>query len=102
MEACISRPGLKSSDSTLVKGQGPAMQESLTLRNSFPSPASMSRAPSDAFHLPSGEQRDCPLHGIFPELTTSKTLTALPTLTAADVLVEYLTLTLETPICGCF
>src|SRR5258708_54878 len=43
------------STSTLVKGHGPAMQEALGLRNSFPSPASRDNNPTAAFHLPSGE-----------------------------------------------
>src|SRR5690242_1744585 len=50
------RPGLVLfSDSTLVNGHGPAMQERRALRNSLPSPASRDTEPIAAFHLPSGE-----------------------------------------------
>src|SRR6516162_11584020 len=48
-------PCEKSSFSILVKGQGPAMQETRALRNSLPSPASRVVDPIDALHRPSGE-----------------------------------------------
>src|SRR5437588_10774159 len=77
------------STSTLGKGHGPAMQEALGLRNSFPSPASRENKPTAAFHLPSGEHWGCLLHGVFPVLTTSKVLTALPMFASAVAFTEY-------------
>src|SRR5260370_39927476 len=78
------------STSTLVKGHGPAMQEALGLRNSFPSPASRDNNPTAAFHLPSGEHSGCLLHGAFPVLTTSKVFIALPMFASACALPEYM------------
>src|SRR5882672_7856176 len=69
--------------STLVNGHSPAMQETLGLRYSFPSPASRENNPTAAFHLPSGEHGGCLLHGVFPVLTTSKVFTALPIFASA-------------------
>src|SRR5678810_1302004 len=80
-------PCRKSSDSILVKGQGPAMHEVRALRNSLPSPASSDAPPMAAFHCPSGEQGGCFRQGTLPVFTTSKVLTALPTLTVLVVLI---------------
>src|ERR1700730_8620194 len=54
------------SKSTLVKGQGPAMQETLAVRNTLPAPASSDSAATAAFHLLSGEQGVLLLQGTFP------------------------------------
>src|SRR5438445_13606525 len=59
----LSREGTSS---ILVKGHGPAIQETLALRNSFPAPASSATDPSAAFHFPSGEHGGFPLHGTLP------------------------------------
>jgi hypothetical protein len=82
----MRRPPLeKLSVSIFVKGQGPAMQETLALPNSLPSPASRETPPTVAFHFPSGEQGGMLLQGTFPVLTTSKDFTVLPTLTVVVV-----------------
>src|SRR5580704_16393368 len=73
------RSGVSSSRSMLVKGQGPAMQETLGLRNSFPSPASRDMELMAAFHFPSGEQGGRLLQGVFPVLATWNVLTVPPT-----------------------
>src|SRR5262249_32879349 len=88
----IIRPGCSSSEvSIFVKGHGPAIHEARALRNSFPAPASSAIAPSEAFHLLSGEQRGAPLHGTFPVFTASNGRAALPTFSSVAVLIEYLT-----------
>jgi hypothetical protein len=88
-EALMVRPPFeKLSDSTVVKGHGPAMQDNLAFRNSFPSPASSVAEPTAAFHLIPGEQGGFPAQGRFPVFMTSKVLTALPMLTAFVVSIE--------------
>ena len=89
-------PREKRSDSILVKGHGPAIQETLAFRNSFPSPASSDAEPIAAFHLPSGEHGGRPLQGTLPVLITWKVFTALPIFTAVVALMEYLAETLAT------
>src|ERR1700674_3728513 len=84
------RSGEKDSCSTLVKGQGPAMQETLAFRNSLPSPASNVREPRDGFHLPQGESCGCLLHGAFPLFTICKVFTALPIFASVVAFSEYL------------
>src|SRR5260370_25693111 len=78
----VRPPFEKLSDSIMVKGQGPAMQDNLAFRNSFPSPASSVPEPIAAFHSIPGEQGGLPWQGTLPVLATSKVFTALPTLTA--------------------
>src|SRR5437588_3282863 len=66
-DAVIICPPLENpSLSILVNGHGPAMQETLALRNSFPAPASREAEPIAAFQAPSGEHGAWPLHGTFP------------------------------------
>ena len=78
-ETSIVRPCCwKPLESIRVNGQGPAMHEARTLRNSLPIPASRVIEALVAFQLPSGEQGAWRLHGMFPRLTTWKVLTALP------------------------
>src|ERR1700722_12895525 len=72
---------VKSPDSSLVKGHGPAIQDTRTLRNSSPFGASRENLLAAAFHLPSGEQGLWPLHGTSPVFTTSNCFTRLPTST---------------------
>src|SRR5580700_6643263 len=74
--------------SILVKGQGPAMQETRASRNSLPAPASSDAEPMAAFHLPSGEHGRCFLQGTFPRFSISKDLAALPTLSSVCALIE--------------
>src|SRR5258705_8330047 len=82
-DTLIWRPPLENeSFSILVKGQGPAMQETRTSWNTLPSPASSAVPPTAAFHFPSGEQGEWRAHGTSPTLTTSNTFAALPTLSA--------------------
>src|ERR1700746_1751707 len=93
-------PCEKRSDSILVNGHGPAMQDTRALRNSFPTPASSVVDPSAAFHLPSGEHGCWPLQGTFPLFWISNVCAALPTLTSVLLLIEYLTRTLLTLTSG--
>src|SRR5579864_8637428 len=86
--------------SILVKGHGPAMQDTRTLRNSFPGPASRVVEPSAAFHLPSGEHGCWPLQGTLPLFWISNVCTALPTFTSVRLLMEYRNRTLLTFISG--
>src|ERR1700730_13457980 len=72
------------------------MHEVLALRNSFPSPASRVAEPIEAFHFPSGEHGSCLRQGTLPWFGTSKGFTALPTLAAVVVLMEYRASTLDT------
>src|SRR5215471_2447913 len=88
------------SESILVNGQGPAMQEARALRNALPTPASRLAEVSVAFHLPSGEQGRWSLHGMFPLFGASNVLTALPTLSSVIDLTVYLTRTLDTLMVG--
>src|SRR2546426_891793 len=94
-------PRERSSASIFVKGQGPAIQEALAFRNSFPSPASMVTEPIAAFHFPSGEHGGLPSHGTLPVFITSNVLTELPTFTDVVVFVEYLARTLVIITSGC-
>src|SRR6185503_17466953 len=72
-EAVMTRPALeKPSDATSVNGHGPEMHDRRALRNSLPAPASRETLPTEAFHLPSGEQGGCRAQGTFPVLTISK------------------------------
>src|ERR1700739_457285 len=88
-EALMVRPPCeKWSDSTEVKGHGPAMQDNLAFRNSFPSPASSVADATAALHLMPGEQGGFPAQGTFPIFATAKVLTALPMLTAFVVSIE--------------
>src|SRR5579864_9439130 len=93
-------PAEKRSDSILVNGHGPAMQETRALRNSFPGPASSVVDPSAAFHLPSGEHGCWPLQGTLPLFWISNVWTALPTFTSVLLLMEYRKRTLLTFISG--
>src|SRR5438270_9570272 len=93
-EIYTERPLLeKSLEIVRVNGHGPAMQETLGLRNWLPSPASSESDPMAAFHFPSGEQGSCPWQGTLPVFTTWKVLTALPTFSAEVVFCEYRTAT---------
>src|SRR4029077_13891744 len=93
-------PRERSSKSTLAKGHGPAMQETLAFRNSFPSPASSDAEFSAAFHFPSGEHGWRPLQGTLPAFTTWNVFTALPMSASAVAFTEYRTRTLETVTSG--
>src|ERR1700686_1238349 len=93
-------PRERSSNSTLAKGHGPAMQETLAFRNSFPSPASKDAEASVAFHFPSGEHGGRPWQGTLPAFTTWKVFTALPISASVVVFTEYRTLTFATPASG--
>src|SRR5271156_4310362 len=84
------RSGEKFSNSILVNGHGPAMQETLALRNSLPSPASRESEPIVAFHFPPGAHGSCLLHGTFALLTIWKVFTALPIFASVVALTEYL------------
>jgi hypothetical protein len=64
------------------------MQAMRALRNWFPSPASSDVDPSDAFHLPSGEQAGSPLQGVFPRFGTWNVLTVLPTFASVVAVTE--------------
>src|SRR5579863_5482578 len=76
----IRRPPCeKSSVSMRVKGQGPAMQETLPFWNWFPCPASRLNEPRVAAHRPSGEQMRRMRQGTFAVFTTSKVSCLLPT-----------------------
>src|SRR5579871_5599813 len=86
----------KRSPSILVKGQGPAIHEARASRNTFPEPASSKAAPGRAFHLPSGEQGRCPLHGTLPLFSISKVFAALPTFTSVIAFTVYRTRTFVT------
>src|SRR5579862_7201533 len=88
------------SESILVNGQGPAMQEARALRNALPTPASMLAEVRVAFHLPSGEQGRWFLQGTFPVFWTSNVLTALPTFSSVIVLTVYRTRTFDTLMVG--
>src|SRR5690242_4506585 len=89
IEAPMLRPPLeKLSASTLVNGQGPAIQDNLAFRNSFPSPASRLAEATAAFHSIPGEHGGLPAQGTLPVLATSKVLTALPTLTVFVTSIE--------------
>src|SRR4026209_1582738 len=90
----------KPSDSILVKGHGPAIQDTLAFRNSFPSPASKKAEPIAAFHFPSGEHGWRPLQGTLPVLSTWNIFTALPMFTDVVALMEYLAETLAITISG--
>src|SRR5262245_3727973 len=91
-ETLILRPPVENpSDSILVKGQGPAIQETLTFWNSWPSPASSDIEPIAAFHLPSGEQGDRPSQGTLPVLTTSNVFAVLPIVIVVVALTAYRT-----------
>src|SRR5215469_2460064 len=88
-EALITRPPFeKLSASIVVNGHGPAMQESLAFRNSFPSPASRVAEPIAAFHSIPGEHGGLPWQGTFPLFTTPNVFTALPTFSAVVVEIE--------------
>src|SRR4051794_35476304 len=93
-------PREKPSTSILVKGQGPAIQETLAFRNSFPAGASMVADPITAFHFPSGEHGSRPSQGTLPLFTTWNVFTALPTLTVVVALMEYLANTFATTASG--
>jgi hypothetical protein len=93
-------PREKSSDSILVNGQGPAMQETRAFPKTFPCPASRDAEPIAAFHLSSGEQGLCWWHGTFPVFTTWNVVTPAPTFTSAVVSMEYLTKTFATTTFG--
>src|ERR1700733_9255608 len=93
-------PRERSSNSTFEKGHGPAMQETLALRNWFPSPASSDAEASIAFHFPSGEHGWCPLQSTLPVFTTSNVLTALPTSASVVAFTEYRTRTFEMLMSG--
>ena len=100
-DTLMARPPCeRSSDSILVKGQGPAIHDVLAFRNSLPSPASRAAEPIEAFHFPSGEHGGCFRQGTLAVFTTSKVVTALPTLAAVVVLMEYLARTLDTVTSG--
>src|ERR1017187_4922070 len=90
------RSGVKFSCSIFVKGHGPAMQETLALRNSLPSPASSDKEPIVPFHLLPGAQGGGLLHGVFPVLIIWKVLTALPMLASVVAFTEYLIRVFET------
>ena len=75
----VGPPPEKRSERILVKGHGPAMQETLALEKTFPPGASKVAEPSAAFHFPSGEHGHRPLQGTLAVLTTRKVLTKLPT-----------------------
>src|SRR5665213_3600692 len=76
----IVRPGRGVAPlSILVKGHGPAMQETRALLNCCPWPASMVTPPTAAFHLPSGEHGGWAAHGPLPVFGTVKVLALLPT-----------------------
>ena len=96
----VRPPREKPSDSIFVKGHGPAIQETLAFRNSFPSPASREAEPIVAFHRPSGEQGCWPLQGRLPVFITWNVFTALPMFTAVVALIEYLAETFATSISG--
>src|SRR5581483_1986623 len=88
----MTRPPFeKLSASMAVNGQGPATHESLAFRNSFPSPASSDADAMAAFHSIPGEQGGLPSQRTFPLLTTENVLTALPTLTAVFIEIDYRT-----------
>ena len=82
--------------SIFVKGHGPAMQETLTLRNSFPSPASRDTEPIAAFHLPPGAHGGRLSHGVFPMLITWNVFTAVPIFASVVAFTEYLIRAFET------
>src|SRR5208282_2722892 len=94
----VRPPWEKPSESIRVKGHGPAMQFTLALRNTLPSPASKDAEPTCALHLPSGEHGERPLHGTLPVLTTWNVFTPLPIFSVEVLTVEYLTETLLTRI----
>src|ERR1700730_2249962 len=71
-------PCEKPSKSTLVKGQGPAMEETLPSRNALPSPASRDSAAIAAFHLRSGEHGELFLQGTFPMFGIWKVFAPVP------------------------
>src|ERR1700730_16982789 len=77
------------SKSTLVKGHGPAMQETLAVRDMVAYPASRASAAMPAFHLLSGEQGVLLLQGTFPVLGISKVLASVPIFSWVVVTVEY-------------
>src|SRR5262245_32647551 len=93
-------PCKNSSDSILVKGHGPAIQDTLTFRNCLPAPASSDIEPSTAFHFPSGEQGGRPLQGTLPVFPISKVLTAPPTCIVVVLFRAYLTRTFEIAALG--
>src|SRR5579863_7490859 len=80
-------------ESILVKGQGPAMQETRAFWNCWPSPASIVTATFAAFHLPSGEHGSWPAQGTSPIFGTVNVLAVLPTLTVVELFSEYRTRT---------
>src|SRR5580704_16739344 len=84
------RPGLGVAPvSILVKGHGPAMQDTRAFLNCCPWPASMVTPPTAAFHWPFGEQGGCPAQGTLPALVTVNVLAVLPTLTELKVFSAY-------------
>src|SRR5215467_8233770 len=91
-DALIFCPPLENpSLSIFVNGQGPAMHDTLTSRNSFPAPASKDMEPIAAFQRPSGEHGSCPLHRRFPVFCTWNVFTALPMFNVVVAFIEYLT-----------
>src|SRR5580658_38220 len=90
------RSSERSASSILVKGHGPAMQETLGLRNSFPSPASRDREPIVAFHLPLPGEQGGWSHGLFPTLTTWNVFTAFPIFASVVAFTVYLIRASET------
>src|SRR5215831_8560746 len=92
----VGPPLEKPSERILVKGHGPAMQETLALEKTFPSEALRVTEPTAAFHFPSGEHGHRSLQGTLAALTTRKVLTTLPTFNGVVVLIVYLTVILET------
>src|SRR5580704_12508990 len=96
-ETMIVRPPCeKWSESILVNGHGPAMQEARAFRNSLPVPASSVAEPTAARHLPSGEHGRCPLQGTLPLFSTWNVCTELPTFSSVITRPEYLTRTFAT------
>ena len=95
----MMRPGAGiAPTSILVKGHGPAMQETRAFSNCCPTPASMVMPPCDAFHLPSGEQGGFAIARNIAVLVTVKVLAVLPTLTMLEVFSAYRTRTSLIPI----
>src|SRR5215472_6397519 len=82
-------PRENSSDSILVNGHGPAMQNKRALRNTLPCPASSESEPMAAFHLPSGEHRPFLSQRTAPLFGTWKVVSPVPTFTSAFVSIEY-------------
>jgi hypothetical protein len=88
----ILRPPRENwSDSILVKGQGPAIQETLTFRNCRFSPASKDSERIVAFHLRSGEHGGWSLQGTFPVFEIVNVRTAPATTTVVVLWSAYLT-----------